>query len=292
MKGKSPTAVITNGDVVMRNAIRKVFPEAHHCLCSWHLLPNATANVGIPGFVKELEKCMFPNVEVAKFCRRWTNMVTKFQLEENNKMNDLLEKKHMGATTYITGQFFVGLRTTSRCKSLHGQLGKFIKSRYNLAEFVQHFQHCLCYMRYKEEEDDFAWSQRYGTFTLLRGTKVAGKNGLCLCIHHQKNSNVLASVWSHMGCHAPTLEWITSEIQRLKDKYGENLFQQLDDVVEMDGNLQDPIRVRTKGCGRSNNSVSIKGRRKNKCSQCGGVGHKKNVVLNYVPQGVLVAHLQ
>ncbi|KAJ1387141.1 FAR1 DNA-binding domain [Sesbania bispinosa] len=154
--------------------------------------------------------------------RWWTNMVTKFHLEENNWMNDLLDKKHMWATAYITEQFFASLRTTSRCESLHGQLGEFIKSRYNLIEFVQHFQRCLCYMRYKEEEeDDFAWSQPCGTFTQLKGTKVAGKNG------------------------------------------------------EMDGNLQDPVRVRTKGCVHSNTSASNKGRRKNKCSQCGGVGHNK-----------------
>lgn len=38
MGGKAPTSVITDGDMAMRNAIRKVFPDAHHRLCAWHLL--------------------------------------------------------------------------------------------------------------------------------------------------------------------------------------------------------------------------------------------------------------
>ncbi|KAG5016876.1 hypothetical protein JHK85_023012 [Glycine max] len=34
MKGKPPMFVITNGDLAMRNSIRKVFPNAYNCLCA------------------------------------------------------------------------------------------------------------------------------------------------------------------------------------------------------------------------------------------------------------------
>lgn len=33
MKGKSLSSIIANGDVVMKNAINRVFPGAHHSLC-------------------------------------------------------------------------------------------------------------------------------------------------------------------------------------------------------------------------------------------------------------------
>jgi hypothetical protein len=33
MKGKAPTSVITDGDLAMRNAIRRIFPHTHHRLC-------------------------------------------------------------------------------------------------------------------------------------------------------------------------------------------------------------------------------------------------------------------
>lgn len=34
MKGNTPSCVITDGDIAMKNAIRKVFPNAHHRLCA------------------------------------------------------------------------------------------------------------------------------------------------------------------------------------------------------------------------------------------------------------------
>ena len=34
MDGKAPVSVITDGDLSMRNAIRTIFPNDHHCLCA------------------------------------------------------------------------------------------------------------------------------------------------------------------------------------------------------------------------------------------------------------------
>ncbi|KAF1863528.1 hypothetical protein Lal_00030572 [Lupinus albus] len=41
MNGKHPKCVITNGDLSMKNAIKIVFPAAHHRLCVWHICNNA-----------------------------------------------------------------------------------------------------------------------------------------------------------------------------------------------------------------------------------------------------------
>ncbi|KAJ1380440.1 Zinc finger, CCHC-type [Sesbania bispinosa] len=343
---------------------------------------------------KSVLRCMFAHVEVAEFCRRWRDMVCKFKLEDNNWVKDLYEKKHMWATAYITGQFFAGLRTTSRCESLHGQLGRFIKSRYSLTEFVQHFQRSLCYMRYKEEEDDFAsmlgevvlttnlqplersasrhftrkifllfrkvlsratqnfvvhcrqsamwviytvkryqsggkeWyvslyppsndfkcscqrMESYGLpcphiiavlvyldyseiptcLILERWTKRA-KESIChilIASSHYWDSSLIARYASLLEqcrqlCNLVARcdeefnrikEWITFEIQRLKDKYGDGIFEQEGDLDGLDSGVLDPVRVRTKGCPRASSSVPSKGRRKNKCSRCGGLGHNK-----------------
>ncbi|MED6188371.1 hypothetical protein PIB30_116966 [Stylosanthes scabra] len=50
MGGKVPLSVITDGDPAMRIAIQRVFPNAHHRLCAWHLLRNATTNICDPQF--------------------------------------------------------------------------------------------------------------------------------------------------------------------------------------------------------------------------------------------------
>lgn len=156
MKGKEPNAVITDGDNAMRNAIKKVFPNAYHRLCAWHLLRNATSNVGRPGFTAELKKCMMRDYDLCEFQQKWDQMVTKYHLEENHWVVSLYEKRSMWATAHNRGKFFAGFRTTSRCESLHAELAKFVHSRYNLNDFLHHFQQCMDHMRFKEREDDFA----------------------------------------------------------------------------------------------------------------------------------------
>ncbi|RYR11272.1 hypothetical protein Ahy_B05g079737 isoform C [Arachis hypogaea] len=59
------------------------------------------------------------------------------------------------------GRFFAGIRTTSRCESLHAKLGRFVESRYGVLEFVTNFQRCIDFLRDNEDELEFrSW---YGT---------------------------------------------------------------------------------------------------------------------------------
>ncbi|RYQ84144.1 hypothetical protein Ahy_B10g103081 [Arachis hypogaea] len=75
MRGKAPKAVIADGDRSMQLAIQEVFPEAHHRLCAWHLLKNATVNVCKPRFTTLLRNCMLADVEVEEFERQWDAMM-------------------------------------------------------------------------------------------------------------------------------------------------------------------------------------------------------------------------
>ncbi|KAJ1409585.1 FAR1 DNA-binding domain [Sesbania bispinosa] len=144
-----------NGDLAMRNATKRVLPNAHHRLCAWHLCRNAASNVKNPKMVSMFRKCMLGDYEVSEFKHRWEVMVKEFRLEENNWVKEMYEKKRMWATTYIRGNFFAGFRTTSRCEGLHGQLGKFVHSRHDLVGFMKNYGRFLEVLRYNELEADF-----------------------------------------------------------------------------------------------------------------------------------------
>ena len=136
MKGKSPQSVRTDGDGAMRNVIRKFFPGAHHHLCGWHLLKNATSNGCRPKFTQDFKKCMLGDFEIDEFEERSASMVKKFRVEENTWVQDTYQRKEMWSTTYMKGKFFTRLRTTSRCEALHSQIGRYVQSGYNLREFL------------------------------------------------------------------------------------------------------------------------------------------------------------
>ncbi|XP_020972750.1 protein FAR1-RELATED SEQUENCE 5-like [Arachis ipaensis] len=118
MKGKAPVSVITDGAPSMRFVIETVFPNAHHRLCAWHLIRNATSNVGNPKFTSMFKKCMLGDYEISVFEQKLFGMVEEFGVVKKNWIIDMYEKRHMWATAHIRGKFFAGFRTTSRCEDI------------------------------------------------------------------------------------------------------------------------------------------------------------------------------
>ncbi|KAL4344767.1 hypothetical protein AHAS_Ahas11G0211300 [Arachis hypogaea] len=161
MDGRAPKAIITDGDRSMRLAIHEVFPDAHHRLCAWHLLKNAISNVCMPRFTSLFRHCMLADIEVEEFELQWEAMVSECGVKDHKWVKDLYSKKLLWATAYIRGRFFAGIRTTSRCESLHAKLGRFVESRYGILEFITNFQQCVEFLR--DNEDELEFRSSYGT---------------------------------------------------------------------------------------------------------------------------------
>ncbi|KAL4294191.1 hypothetical protein AHAS_Ahas18G0203400 [Arachis hypogaea] len=155
MKEKQPKSVITDGDLAMKSAVSTVFPGAHHRLCSWHLLRNATGRVGRPCFLRKFRLCLMGDLEVDEFEIIWMDSMADHGLEDHPWIVDMYAKKHSWSNAHIRGNFFAGLKTRSRCEALNMQLQKFIHNGYNLMEFVEHFQHYLEFMRRRELVVDY-----------------------------------------------------------------------------------------------------------------------------------------
>ncbi|RYR50422.1 hypothetical protein Ahy_A07g037027 [Arachis hypogaea] len=160
MNGKRPNAVITDSAKAMRLAIEKVFPNAHHRLCRWHLLRNATANISNPKFTQQFRKCMLGDYEIDEFEERWASMVNSFGVETTYGIKD------MWATTHMRGKFFAGLRTTSRYEALHSQVVRFVKSVYSIKEFLHHFHRWMGLLRNNEADADYYTS--YGFLIMCK----------------------------------------------------------------------------------------------------------------------------
>uniref|UniRef100_A0A0R0GDX6 SWIM-type domain-containing protein n=1 Tax=Glycine max TaxID=3847 RepID=A0A0R0GDX6_SOYBN len=155
MKGKTPCSIITDGDLAIRNAITRVMPGVFHRLCAWHLLSNALSHVRDKQVLKWLKKLMLGDFEVIEFEEKWTEMVATFQLEDNSWIAELYEKRMKWSPAHLRGNFFAGIRTTSRCEAFHAHVAKYVHSRTNLTDFVEQFQRCLTYFRYRVVVADY-----------------------------------------------------------------------------------------------------------------------------------------
>ncbi|RYR51578.1 hypothetical protein Ahy_A06g026579 isoform A [Arachis hypogaea] len=119
--GKTPTSIITDGAMAIRNAVRDVFPEVRHRLCAWHLIRNATSNVGNPSFTPKFRKIMTGDYEIPVFKRKWVQLIEEFGIEDKPWVINMYEEKHMWATAYLR----------------------------------EHFQRCVAHMRFNEFNADY-----------------------------------------------------------------------------------------------------------------------------------------
>ncbi|KAL2947467.1 hypothetical protein AAZX31_20G071200 [Glycine max] len=96
-------------------------------LCAWHLIRNAKANVNNPAFLPMFQRCMIGDLQVKDFEHTWLKMVETLGLK-------------MWSTAHIRGNFFVVIRTTSRCEAFHSHMGNYVNPRINLTDFVEQSQ--------------------------------------------------------------------------------------------------------------------------------------------------------
>ncbi|XP_028094632.1 protein FAR1-RELATED SEQUENCE 5-like [Camellia sinensis] len=199
MGNKAPVSVLTDGDKSMREAIRRVFPDARHRLCNWHLGKNAVSNVHISGFAHAFKQCMdmnwhlgknaISNVHISgfahafkqcmdmetdktKFERGWTTMVEKFGLQTNSWVLETYEKRHMWAEAYMRRHFFAGMKSTQRSECMNAYFNPFLQHKLKLYEFVRHYDRALARIRYNEAGDDAETNNNFP----VRFSRTVGTN--------------------------------------------------------------------------------------------------------------------
>ncbi|RYQ92281.1 hypothetical protein Ahy_B09g098466 [Arachis hypogaea] len=320
MQGKSPISVITDGDPAMRIAIQSVFPQAYHRLCAWHLLRNATQNICDPRFTQLLRHCMLANMETEEFEMHWQSMVDECGVVDVEWVKDLYRKKNSWATAYIRGRFFAGIRTTSRCESLHAKLGRFVESRYGVLEFVTNFQRCVDFLR--DNEDELEFKSCYGTPVLQTEFVELEKSGWSkftrdvLEISWAKTAKLTIGSGEETTDHAATYRSRLGAFSQICKRLGrvacmsDEDFKQyskklLSDAVVLEikyglrptepmvtsglvrQGIKDPVRVRTKGTGRRSQAAPSVGKKRRKCSTCDRLGHRRTRCPNAPSQASL-----
>ncbi|RYR25158.1 hypothetical protein Ahy_B02g058802 [Arachis hypogaea] len=142
MKGKTPTSIITDGAMVIRNAVRDIFSEVRHRLCAWHFIRNATSNIGNPSFTSKFRKIMLGDYEISVFKRKWVQLIEEFDLEDKPWVKNMYEEKHIWATAYKRGKFFDGLELPQDVK-VYNQLWQEFNANYESIHGVPVMQTCI-----------------------------------------------------------------------------------------------------------------------------------------------------
>lgn len=175
MHGKSPISVITDQDLAIGAAVRKMFPRARHRLCLWHIkkkFPEKLSHIYHKNsdFKRELKRCIRNSPSIEEFERDWHELMITNGLEENDWLQGLYKIRELWIPVYNRRTFFAGMNTTQRSESINAFFDSFVDSTTSLKEFVTKYEKAVDNRYDKEKKEDF--DSRHKSRILKIGSKI------------------------------------------------------------------------------------------------------------------------
>ncbi|KAJ1381922.1 Zinc finger, PMZ-type [Sesbania bispinosa] len=250
--------------MAMRNVIKRVFPNAHHRLCAWNLLCNATSNVGILDFISDLkrrsERCgpqhisehalnymRFKEEEdyfafvLGEVLEKTSQIIVVGRRETTMCSIYTISKYQGGGREWYVSFYSPTIESTCTCQKMEC---------YGLP--CEHIMVVLVYLDAVEIPK---------SLILDRWTKIAKESirGSFSDASYFWDSQLMARYVSLLELY----------------KHGVQFNQENTEPQILDGNLQNPTNVRSKGCGTISSSGTTRDKCLNKCNVCGVAGHNK-----------------
>jgi hypothetical protein len=156
MKGRPPTAIVTDECVAIKAAVREVFPKTRHRINDWYVVQSISEKLGeLPeyeAFRTEVQTVIYDSLKVDEFEARWKNLIDRFGLQENEWAIFLFENRHLWAPAFLKDAFWAGLCTGDECGNPNTFFEDSISPETTLVEFLGSYM-ILLQNKYKMEQD-------------------------------------------------------------------------------------------------------------------------------------------
>jgi hypothetical protein len=157
MNKRAPSAIITDQNRAMKNAIRKVFPNTRHRWCLWHILKKLPEKFGshsqyhaIKGAIRS---CVYESQTRDEFDANWQSLLDCYNLKDNAWLCGLYSERTFWVPAYLKDVFWAGMTTTQRSESMNAFFDGYVHSSTTLKEFVDQYDSAL---RRKVEKENIA----------------------------------------------------------------------------------------------------------------------------------------
>jgi len=150
MRNKHPKVVVTNGDEVMMEAIKHIFPDSCHQLCVWNLHRNACKNVESSSFLEDLKKATYSNFSPKEFEDFWMKMVVQHEIAGNEWVSRTYVNRSLWANAYLRDKFFGRIQTMCHCEAINSIITEYIMKKISIFEFMLSFEQTL--RKYRNNE--------------------------------------------------------------------------------------------------------------------------------------------
>ncbi|XP_059434726.1 protein FAR-RED IMPAIRED RESPONSE 1-like [Corylus avellana] len=159
MNYKAPSAIITDQDRAMKNAIEIVFPKTRHRYCLWHIMRKVTEKLSgyehYDQIKMALNICVYDSPNVDDFEGNWKSLIESYELQNNPWLNTLYSERTFWVLAYMKDTFWAGMTTTQRSESMNSFFDNYVHAQTTLKEFVDQFDNALKKMVEREARADF-----------------------------------------------------------------------------------------------------------------------------------------
>ncbi|XP_008786607.2 protein FAR1-RELATED SEQUENCE 6-like [Phoenix dactylifera] len=179
MLGQTPTAIITDRNRAIQQAVAKVFPRARHRQCMWHILKRHPENlqgcVQYKEIKKTFKKVVYNSLTANEFEEDWRKMVEKYGLGDNEWIKLLYEDRHCWAPVFVKDTFWAGMSVTLRGESMNSFFQEYIDCKTSLQQFLSEYEVIMQSKHEKEVQADLE-SQHQNTQLI---TQIYMEQQLC-----------------------------------------------------------------------------------------------------------------
>ncbi|XP_061375416.1 protein FAR1-RELATED SEQUENCE 5-like [Gastrolobium bilobum] len=160
MFDKSPVAIITDQDKAMRKAIAKIFPEARHRFCAWHIKKHVMEHSQAlraqfkDGFDVDF-RAWYKSRNIDEFEGKWEVLRTKYVIKTDSWLANMYASCHHWAKAYLKDTFFAGMTTSGRSESINAFFDGYVNSNTMLNDYVIQYDKAIKSRRDAEEDEDF-----------------------------------------------------------------------------------------------------------------------------------------
>jgi len=163
MNATPPPAVITNYCHDVAIAVKKVFPNARHRFCLWHILNERPEKLdrmeNKDRMISTFSTLAYDSVTMPDFDKEWQEMMQEFHLEGNDWLSKLYEVRTQWAPVYVKDSFWAGMSITDRNDSAADLFDGWLTSGTSVKMFVEQYEAAVRSKLEKESHKDSQSSQ-------------------------------------------------------------------------------------------------------------------------------------
>ncbi|XP_077223375.1 protein FAR1-RELATED SEQUENCE 5-like [Tasmannia lanceolata] len=158
MHGKAPGAIITEIDLAMKNAIKRVFPDTRHRFCDCHIWKHLLEKVvemreTEEEFYHDYNGC-FHSKTIEECENKLQVLVGKYEIGGIEWLCRMWEQREHWMRAYWRTTFTAGMKSSQRSESMNSFFDGYVNSNTSLREFLNAYERALFQRRKTEAEED------------------------------------------------------------------------------------------------------------------------------------------